>query len=192
MHLHFDGEAAGALVGFIEEIGKRLRVALGTRKGRTAERRERFQRDDPRRYRRGEALREERPQRLVFPRLDVARRPVVEEYDAEDVLEGILDRDRPTQPAAGADDEAELGFVIEALAWPEYRDLARLDLAARARDGSAGHHDRRSAAVVADRHPLVVRQQRIVRAEQLADVGRVVNAGVEVAVVADRDRQLHV
>ena len=42
--------------------------------------------------------------------------------------------------------------------------------------------------MIADRHPLVVRQQRIVGPEQLADVGRVVDADVEVGVVADRAR----
>ena len=44
--------------------------------------------------------------------------------------------------------------------------------------------------MVADRHVFVVGQQRIVGAEQLADVGGVVDAGVEVGVVADGGRQL--
>ena len=39
--------------------------------------------------------------------------------------------------------------------------------------------------MVADRHPLVVGQQRVVGPEQLADRGGVVDAGVEVGVVAD-------
>ena len=42
--------------------------------------------------------------------------------------------------------------------------------------------------MVADRHPLVVGQQRVVGPEQLADVRRVVDAGVEVGVVADARR----
>ena len=50
--------------------------------GRRAERRQRVQRDDPRRDRRREVLREKRPERLVLPALDVARRPVVHEADA--------------------------------------------------------------------------------------------------------------
>ena len=56
-------------------------------------------------------------------------------------------------------------------------------------DGMPRRHDRRGAAVIADRHVLVVRQQRIVGAEQLAGVGRVVDAGEEIRVVADRGRQ---
>ena len=55
----------------------------------------------------------------------------------------------------------------------------------------AADADRRGAAVVADRHPLVVRQQRVVGAELLADRGRVVDAGVEVGVVADLARHAH-
>ncbi len=43
--------------------------------------------------------------------------------------------------------------------------------------------------MVADRDVLVVGQQRVVGAEQAADVGRVVDAGVEVGVVADARRQ---
>ena len=59
-----------------------------------AERRERVERDDPRRDRRREALREEWPERLVLPRLDVARRPVVDETEAGDVRLGDGDRNR--------------------------------------------------------------------------------------------------
>ena len=44
--------------------------------------------------------------------------------------------------------------------------------------------------MIADRHPFVVRQQRIVRPEQLADIGRVVDADVEIGVVADARRQV--
>ena len=40
--------------------------------------------------------------------------------------------------------------------------------------------------MIADRHIFVVRQQRIVGSELLADVGRVVNADVEVGVIADQ------
>jgi len=44
--------------------------------------------------------------------------------------------------------------------------------------------------VIADRHVFVVRQQRIVGAEQLARVGGVVDASEEVGVVADGGRKL--
>ena len=59
------------------------------------------------------------------------------------------------------------------------------ELAERAAHRRAVDDDRRRAAVVADRHPGVVGQQRVVGAEQLAHRGGVVDAGVEVGVVAD-------
>ena len=45
--------------------------------------------------------------------------------------------------------------------------------------------------MVADGNVLVVRQQRVVGPEHLADVGRVVDADVEVSVVADAGGQVH-
>ena len=45
--------------------------------------------------------------------------------------------------------------------------------------------------MVTDRNPLVVGQQRIVRAEELADIHSVVHTGVEVSEVADGGGQLH-
>ncbi|MNP56155.1 hypothetical protein D3C76_1508590 [compost metagenome] len=45
--------------------------------------------------------------------------------------------------------------------------------------------------MVADRHVLVVRQQRIVRAEQFANVLGVLDADVEVGVVVDFRWQVH-
>ena len=67
----------------------------------------------------------------------------------------------------------------------------RLPLALRPDDaGAAGHH-RARAAVVADREVPPVGQQRLlVGAEDPADVGGVVERGVEVDVVADLDGQV--
>ena len=53
---------------------------------RRAERFERLERHDPWRDRRGEALGEKWTEWLVFPRLDVARRPVVQQAHAEHML----------------------------------------------------------------------------------------------------------
>ncbi len=44
--------------------------------------------------------------------------------------------------------------------------------------------------MIADRHPLVVGQQGDIGAEQLADIGRVVDAGVEIRVVAHARRHV--
>ena len=45
--------------------------------------------------------------------------------------------------------------------------------------------------MIADGDIFVIRQQRIVRAEQLADARGVMNRGVEVGVVADLRGKLH-
>ena len=44
--------------------------------------------------------------------------------------------------------------------------------------------------MIADRHVLVIRQQRVVGPELTADVHRVMNAGVEIRVIADFRRQM--
>ncbi len=64
-------------------------------------------------------------------------------------------------------------------------------LSARPPHRRAAHHNRRSAPVIAHRQPLVIRQQRIVRPQHLADVGGVVNRCVEIGVIADLARQQH-
>jgi len=107
------------------------------------------------------------------------------------MVQRILYRNASSEPIARADDEAELGFVIKSLAGTKGRRgrIGRLRLAVRPHDRGARHHDRRAAAVVADRHPLVIGQQRVVRPQHLAHVGSVMDAGEEVAVIADVDRQ---
>jgi hypothetical protein len=44
--------------------------------------------------------------------------------------------------------------------------------------------------MIADRHMLVVRQEWIVRPEDLADIGGVMDAHVEVGVIADPRREM--
>ena len=179
-------------IGVRVEIRQRLRIARGPFE-RGPERRQRLHRHDPGRERGGEVLRQERAERLVFPGLDVARRPVVEQRDAEQMLLGLVDRDRLAERIALADEEAELELVVEPLRWRRARAAHRraLGLAARALEVLAADADRRGAAVIADRHPLVVGHQRVVGAEQLADRGRVMDAGVEVGVVADAAGHVH-
>src|SRR4051812_36781558 len=193
MHLQRDRQPARALIAFVEQIRQRARIVGRALECRAAERRERLHRHDPRRDRGGEALGEKRPERLVLPSLDVARRPVVEQHYAEDMTSRLVYGHRAAQRIPTADDEAELDLVVEPRARPEARRflIRRLDLPARPAYRRAGDHDRRGAAVVADRQPLVIRQQGIVRAEQLADAHRVVDAGVEVGVVADLAGQSH-
>ena len=61
------------------------------------------------------------PERLVLPGLDVARRPVVQQAVAGDVLGRLADRDRAAQRVAGADPDPELELVVQVAAGAEAR-----------------------------------------------------------------------
>jgi hypothetical protein len=43
--------------------------------------------------------------------------------------------------------------------------------------------------VIADRHPLVIREERVVGPEHAANIGGVVHRGVEVCVISDLRRK---
>ena len=136
---------------------------------------------------RGKAFGQERAERLVFPGLDIARRPVVEQAQTKHVVFRLGDVDRLAQLVAGADENAQLQFDIHARAGLDggHGGVRRLGLADRALEGLARDDDAGCTAVVADRNPLVVGQQRVVWAELLADVGGVVDGGVEIGVIAN-------
>ena len=59
-----------------------------------SERFERFQRHDPRRDAGAEIFRQKRTERLVFPRLNIARAPVVHQDQAKNVVGRAIDRHR--------------------------------------------------------------------------------------------------
>ena len=124
----------GFLVFGRGEMGQRRGVALRPRKGAGAVGRERRRGDDEGRHRGGEILGEERAERLGFPGLDVARRPVVEEAVSEHVIAGVRDRHGMAQRRGRADVEAELELVVEVVARAiDRRSLVRpLGLAAAA------------------------------------------------------------
>ena len=102
----------------------------------------------------------------------------------------LINRHRFALRVWHGDDRAQLKFIVEAPGRTEtrHRIVGSLELA-RSPNSLAARSDRRGAAVVADRHPLVIWQQRIVRAELPPDIGRMVETGVEVGVVADVARQ---
>src|SRR5262249_19434295 len=131
-------------------------------------------------------------QRLVFPSLDIARGPIVEQAESGDVVGRVRDGNRRAERVAGTDPNAKLELVVEAARGAEARSglACGLTLAVRAAQRGAGDRDRGGAAVITDRHVFVVRQQRIVGSKELARIGGVVNAGEEIGVVADRGRKL--
>src|SRR5215470_17562764 len=95
--------------------------AFGSGKRGSVKRRKGFRRHHPGRNRRGEILAEERTQRLGFPGLNVARRPVVEEAIAKNVICRRADREGATQVGGRTDKCAELQFEIETLRRAEAR-----------------------------------------------------------------------
>ena len=86
---------------------------------------DRVERRDPRGHRGRERLGQERAQRAVLPRLEVARAPVVDQQHAEDVVERAVDGHRLAQGARHADDEAQLELDVEAHARAEDRRFVR-------------------------------------------------------------------
>src|SRR5436190_11721874 len=72
-------------------------------------------------------------QRLIFPRLNVARAPIIHQDKAEDVIHRAFDRDRFAERIAGSDQECHFQFVIEAFSRAEnrYRRIGRFDLTLR-------------------------------------------------------------
>src|SRR3954451_25420213 len=103
------------------------------------------------------------------------------------MLSRLADRNRRAQIIASADPQPKLQLVVEPAGGPVLRRIriGRLALPVRADHRLPRGADRTCATVIADRHIFVVWKQRIVRPELLADVGGVMNADVEVGVVAD-------
>src|SRR5262245_2585575 len=113
------------------QVLERLRLL---RRGGHAVGLERGKRGDPRCDRGGERLAQERAERYVLPALDVARAPVVDEREPEDVCGGV----RSGEPRPGrAGDEAELELDVEPSAGSEGRAAVGRELALRAGDGRA-------------------------------------------------------
>ena len=105
---------------------------------------------------------------------------------------GAGDRDRPAALVARPDPQPQFQLVIEIARRAEagHRLAAGLALAVRPMDVRVRHEHRRCPAVIAHRHVFVVRQQRGVGPELPSDIGRVMDAGIEIRVVADRRRQV--
>ncbi len=192
MHFHGHAERAMRLVVIVAQIIERGGIAGWAGVLRGAERRERVHRHDPRADGRVEALGEERTERLVFPGLQIARGPIVEDADPGDVPVRIGDVDRIAELIALADPDRHFELVIEPLRRTDRGriGIGRLGLPLGPGHFAARYAHRAGAAVIADRHVFVVRQQRIVGAEQLADIGGVIDAGVEIGVIANVERQM--
>ena len=98
-----------------------------------------------------------------------------------------FDWDGFAERIACADVCADFQFIIEHRAEGGCLASDRFGLSVGATDVGSAEHQRRGAAVIGDGHPFVVGQERIVGAEELADVRGVVDGGVEVGVVVNCD-----
>src|SRR5262245_54531899 len=92
------------------QVGERLGVLHRTG---SSERFQRLQWDNPRRDRGAEVLGEKWSQRYVLPALDVAGAPVVDQHQAEDVIQCLAYRDGLAEFVAGSDDGADLQLEVD-------------------------------------------------------------------------------
>ncbi|MNN83364.1 hypothetical protein D3C81_2003960 [compost metagenome] len=88
---------------------------------RGAERFQGFSSYNPWRDAGDKTFRKERPQWLVFPGLDIARRPVVEQAETGNVISRVTDGDRVTHLVALTDPDAQFQLVVQARARAEHR-----------------------------------------------------------------------
>ena len=126
----------------------------------------------------------------------VACRPIVEQHHAEDVLRRQSQRHGTAKRVAGADEKAHFQLKIQ----PGARAVNRLGGARRKRlthraveIGAADDHAG-GPAVVGNRQPAEIARHQavgILRLDGTAHVARVVQRGVEIRVVADLRRQVH-
>ena len=124
---------------------------------------------------------------MVFPSLNVTRRPIVEQGDAKDMVFGLGDVHRFALRVALAHKNAQLEFNVQPLTRAQHRfgGTGWHGLSPGPPKLLARHPNAGGAAMVANGHPFVIGQQRVVRAKLFADVGGMVHRSVEVGVVAN-------
>src|SRR6202030_2079831 len=108
---------------------QRRRIAFRPRVGRSVEWRHCLGRHHPWRDGGAEILAEERAERLGFPGLYVARRPVVEQAVAEHMIGRVTDRNHGAELGSDADEGAELELEIEIARRSVARRIVVLSLA---------------------------------------------------------------
>lgn len=154
----------------------------------TAERLQRGQRHDPGRNRGGEIFAQEGAERPIFPTLDVARAPVINQHKAKDVVGRFVNGHRFAHSTAGADEEPDFQLEVQFGRWAEDRSgrPGRQHLAMGASQHRIPGDNRAGAAVIGNREVQPIGHQRLLRsAEHGPDVGGMFSRRVEIGVVAD-------
>src|SRR5690606_35819305 len=141
-----------------EQVGKRRRVAFRPARHWPTEWRQCLGGHYPGRDAGQEILREEGTERLIFPGLEVARRPVVEQAIARDLACSLADRDGIAKLVAGPDEDPQFELIVEPAARAIFGHVGfrRLALALGSNDRLPGKHDRAGAAMITDRHIFIV------------------------------------
>ncbi len=108
------------------------------------------------------------------------------------MLRSISYSDGLAEIISRTDPDAEFQLEIEPFTGTEGRRfrIGHLGLAPGADDWFITRADRRGTTVITDGDVLVVGQQGIIRPEQLAHGYRMMDAGVEIGIVADARRQV--
>src|SRR5260370_36393916 len=144
-------------IALIEKVRQWRWIALRAREGSGAKRSERFHRHHPRRKRSRKTLRQERPERLILPSLNVPRRPVINQANSENIFFRLADWNGFSQRISTAHKEAQFKFVIQRFCPPKYRifsgkPVAIARLSGRAPHRRAARNHRRSSPVIAKRN----------------------------------------
>src|SRR6266436_561599 len=153
-----------------------------------------FTRYDPRTNGCREGLALKRSKWLVFPNLDVARGPVIEQNIAEDHFKGLGDGDGLAHLRRCAHDRAELEFEIKLTRWAEDGKLSisRFRLAEGSANICPAHDHCRGASVIANRNAEPVRRQRFfLPPEDRPNIRGMMMPGIEIGVAAHLKRQVH-
>src|ERR1700722_13119884 len=103
------------LITRVKEVRQRRRIAWYSGKGRRAKRSERLHRHHPRRQGCRKTLCQKRPQWLILPRLNIARRPVIEQADSKNMFLCLPDGNAPSEPVSTAHKESTFQFVVKLL-----------------------------------------------------------------------------
>ena len=157
---------------------------------------QRIHQHHPRTDARAEILRVERTQRHHFPPLDIPRRPIVQQHQAEQILLRLLDPHRLPHLIPLAHKRPQFELEIQPLRRREdgAGDLGRRirhHLPVRSPDRGSRHDDRGRATVVADGQVRVVWVEGVVEAaDEGAGIDGVVLTDEEVGVVADAEGEV--
>ena len=178
-------------VAFVLQVIENLGVLLWAGDAKVIEG---FKGDDPWRNRGSEVLAEKGAEWDIFPLLDVAGGPIIEEDQTKNVILRLGRRDALAERFALEGDKGHFELEVKEAGRTENGRCFWVGpgLTHGSTDGRAADNDAGGPAVVPHWHVLPVGKQGVVRvAEHLAHVSGVVLAGVEIRVIPHFHRHVH-